>query len=291
MLAGCKKQETVRVHQIPVLDDAAYLKDALVKEVSGELVPILGSIGSEGLVIPCASASEAEAHFRSLISPGTKLKEQGSSLSWSLTDGKGNSQGEAVFSKENAPLFARVALPESFPAGFKAILYKSAAGLLSSVNPDVQEDLEDNYYYGAIVNISDHGCGSGKFVVLREYDFSNGAAGMAIRLDDRRWHQSEMNYGSTEHDIAARASCLATMRTAGGIIRGDWNILTKQLQNAGSRMPDQHFYSADRQWTGRHYYYCLHDDECDTIGPFNDMEFYECWIYWFIPDGSSIRFW
>ncbi|MBQ3659922.1 MAG: hypothetical protein II963_07195, partial [Bacteroidales bacterium] len=109
--------------------------------------------------------------------------------------------------------------------------------------------------------------------------------------DSRRWHDSEMSQGSTEHDIAARASCLSTMRTAGAIIRSDWNVITKQLTNAGSIMPTQHFYSSDRQWTGRHYYYCFHDEETDTIGPFNDLEFYEAWIYWFQPSGNSIYFW
>lgn len=291
VLAGCRKQDPETSHLAPVQDDAAYLLDGLVKEVSGEYVPLQGFLSEGGLVIPCTSIFEAERHFRSLLPPDASPREGQSTLIWSMSDEKGAPQGEAVFSLENEPLFASVSLPASFPAEFKAILYKPLVGLLGAVNPDVQEDLEDNYFYGAIVNISDHGCGSGKFVVLREYNFSNGAAGMAIRLDSRRWHQSEMKQGSTEHDIASRASCLATMRTAGEIIRADWNVITKQLLNAGSRMPDQHFYSADRQWTGLPYYYCLHDGECDTIGPFHDLEFYECWIYWFVPDGNSLRFW
>ncbi len=54
---------------------------------------------------------------------------------------------------------------------------------------------------------------------------------------------------------------------------------------------DQHYASSNRTWDGWHYYYCLHDDECDWIGPINDTDFYECWIYWFVPDGNSIRFW
>ena len=296
IVAGCRKDskpenETPRQHELPELNDAAYLLDGLMKDVSGNLKPIIGSISSSQLLIPCESVFEAERHFLSLISPNGVTSERGDEIRWSLTDEKGAPQGDAVFSIGGVLEYASVTLPSAFPGPFNTIIYKKSFAAPVSVRPDVREDLEDNYYYGAIVNISDHGCGSGKFVVLREFDFTTGAAGMAIRLDGRRWHSSEMSQGSTEHDIASRASCLATMRTAGAIIRSDWNIITKQLLNAGSRMPDQHFYSADRQWTGLHYYYCLHDDECDTIGPFNDLDFYECWIYWFVPDGSSIRFW
>lgn len=50
-------------------------------------------------------------------------------------------------------------------------------------------------------------------------------------------------------------------------------------------------WTSNKTWNGWQYNYCLHDDECDWIGPINDTDFYECWIYWFVPDGNSIRFW
>jgi hypothetical protein len=173
----------------------------------------------------------------------------------------------------------------------RTVVYRNANGLLRAVNPEIKEELEDNYYYGAIVNISDHGCGSGKFVVLREYNFTNGANGLAIRLDNTRWHIKKLGDGTLEHQIWTRSSCLSTMNTARDILNKDWSILTKQLKAAGSRQPDQHFGSSDRAWSGWHYYLCFHDGECDTIGPFNDLEFYECWLYWFYPDGNRIVFW
>ena len=290
LVCACQKRE---LDDPVIYDDAEYILGGLVNtdRSDGVLRPIRGRFTGEGeLTVPVASFDEAQELFLSLLPPYAEASITGDRIAYKLTDGQDAAQGEAVFTKD-AEGGARLTLPAACNP-VRVVLFASPQDmLLEAVDPDVKEDLEDNYYYGAIVNIADHGCGSGKFVVLREYNFDNGAAGMAIRLDSRRWHTSEMSQGSTEHDIAARASCLSTMRTAGAIIRSDWNVITKQLTNAGSIIPDQHFYSADRQWTGLHYYYCFHDEETDTIGPFNDLEFYEAWIYWFQPSGNSIYFW
>ena len=135
------------------------------------------------------------------------------------------------------------------------VLYRSSAGLLTAVNPAVQEDLEDNYYYGAIVNISDHGYGSGKFVVFREYNFSNGAPGMAVRLDNHHWDTWELNLKDNASRVFARASSLSTMKTAGEIYRKDKTILSKQLKNAGCTAIDEHYASSSKTWNGWHYWY------------------------------------
>ena len=291
LLFACKKEE---VKDPVTYDDAEYLVGGLVSRdrVSGVVNPIRGQFtAAKEITIPVDSFEEARELFGSLCTPDARIDRGDNRIVWHLTDGKGATQGDAVFDKGVGATLATLSLPVSCDAGRTVKYSAPRSDFVASIDPDVKEDLEDNYFYGAIVNISDHGCGSGKFVVLREYNFNNGACGMAIRLDSRRWHDSEMSQGSTEHDIADRASCLATMKTAGAIIRSDWNVITKQLTNAGSIIPNQHFYSADRHWTGRHYYYCFHDEETDTIGPFNDLEFYEAWIYWFQPSGKSIYFW
>ena len=288
---ACEKRE---IKDPVTYNDAEYLLGGLVSRdrSTGEYNPVQGRFTADKEIsIPVESYAEARELFGLLIAPEAQVESGDSRIVWHLTDGQGASQGDAVFDKGSGLTIATLSLPAACDI-VRTVRYTTPkVDLIGSIDPDVKEDLEDNYYYGAIVNISDHGCGSGKFVVLREYNFSNGAAGMAIRLDSRRWHDSEMSQGSTEHDIAARASCLSTMKTAGAIIRSDWGVITKQLTNAGSIIPNQHFYSADRHWTGRHYYYCFHDEETDTIGPFNDLEFYEAWIYWFQPSGKSIYFW
>lgn len=289
--SGCERHEPEREYRPPVVNDAAFLLDGLVKEVAGEYIPFRGVITGDALVIPALSVAEAETHFLSLLPPDASPRSQGGSIVWSMTDDQGAAQGDAVFTPGESPLLATVSLPESFPGVLKTVIYKPATGLLSAVDPAVQEDLEDNYFYGAIVQIADHGCGSGKFVVLREYDFDTGAAGMAIRLDSRHWDDKEMNYKDTGSQVYGRASCLSTMQTAGGIIRKDMKILSKQLRNAGSTTLGQHFVSSTTTWNGWHYYYCLHDDESGWIGPVHDTDFYECWIYWFVPSGSGIKFW
>ena len=291
LLFACEKRE---IKEPVSYNDAEFLMGGLVSQdrVSGSVNPIMGQFTADKeITIPVESYEEARELFESIISPDAQVERSGSSIIWHLTDGQGASMGDAVFDKGPGATLATLSLPAACDF-VRTVKYATPrSDFLMVVDPDVKEDLEDNYYYGAIVNISDHGCGSGKFVVLREYNFNSGAAGMAIRLDSRRWHDSEMSQGSTGHDVASRASCLATMRTAGAIIRSDWNVITKQLVNAGSIMPTQHFYSADRYWTGLHYYYCFHDEETDTVGPFNDLEFYEAWIYWFQPSGNSIYFW
>ncbi len=88
-----------------------------------------------------------------------------------------------------------------------------------------------------------------------------------------------------------QAKKTASMQQAGAIYRADKTILSKQLKNAGCTIIDQHYASSSKTWNGWHYYYCLHDGESDWIGPINDTDFYECWIYWFKPQGNSITFW
>lgn len=292
-LAACQKQNVEQeLPGAPELDDAGYFLDGLVKETSEGYIPIQGSLTEGGLIIPVASVFEAERHFRSLLPPDAEVREEWDRLVWTPDDEKNISQGNVVFTilKDHTDL-VRVSLPDAFPEQFRVILYRSASTILSAVNPDVQEDLEDNYYYGAIVNISDHGCGSGKFVVFREYNFSNGAAGMAVRIDGHRWDTPELNKSDNAARVYGRASCLSTLRQAGDIYRKDRTILSKQLRNAGCTALDQHYASSNQTWNGWHYYYCLHDDECDWIGPINDTAFYECWIYWFVPSGNGINFW
>lgn len=292
--AGCQKQdqEPVNEHGTPNYNDADYLMDGLFRQVNEEYVPICGSITEIGLVIPVSSVFEAERHFRSLLPAYASPIEDGERIVWSMTDEQGEALGDAVFELDgNAPFLARITLPESFPRDVRPVLYRSTVGMVQAVNPDVQEDLEDNYYYGAIVDISDHGYGSGKFVVFREYNFSNDSPGMAVRLDSHHWEPAELKLKDNASKVYKRASCLSTLEQAGAIYRKDKAILAKQLKNAGCTVIDQHYASSTTTFNGWHYYYCLHDGESDWIGPVNDTDFYECWIYWFKPQGSGINFW
>ena len=291
-LSACQKQNNGEEEQrgVPKYDDVSYLMDGLVKEVAGETVPIRGFLDGERLMISSASVFDAEEHFRSLLPPEAPLRSDGNTLVWSMTDEHGMPQGDAVFSITDAPDVALLSLPEAFGASFKKVVY-SPLTTLQSDNPAVLEDLEDNYYYGAIVQISDHGCGSGKFVVFREYNPANGNPGMAVRLDSHHWEHWELILRDNSAKVFGRASSLSTMQQAGEIYRKDKAILSKQLKNAGCTIIDQHYASSTTTWNGWNYYYCLHDGECDWIGPINDTDFYECWIYWFKPQGNSIRFW
>ena len=294
VFAGCQKQDTESYvyDGTPGCNDANYLMDGLFKKMNGEYVPLRGFITGNGLVIPVTSVFDAERHFLSILPSDATLREDGDDIVWSMTDDRGKPQGDAVFSFDASDNYlARITLPESFPQDVRPVLYLSAQGLLTAIDPTVQEDLEDNYYYGAIVDISDHGCGSGKFVVFREYNFSNDAPGMAVRLDNHHWEPWELKLKDNARRVFERASCLNTMRQAGAIYRNDKDILSKQLRNAGCTMLDQHYASSTDTWNGWNYYYCLHNDESDWIGPINDTDFYECWIYWFKPQGSGIHFW
>ena len=293
ILVSCQKQDAEIERPTIEYDDAAYFLDGLVKKVGEEYLPLHGILTEGGILIPAVSVFEAERHFRSLLPPEAKVQEEMNSLVWTPDDEKNIPQGKVVFSVDiEGPAIARVSLPAScFPESIRSILYLPAMGLLGEVNPSVREDLEDNYFYGAIVDISDHGCGSGKFVVFKEYDFSNGSPGMAVRVDDHRWTTEERNIGDNGGKVYGRASCLSTLKKAGEIFRSDRSILSKQFKNAGCTILDQHYGSSTTTWNGWHYYYCLHNDECNWIGPIHDTDFYECWIYWFKPQGDGILFW
>lgn len=294
--AGCQKlkqESDIEEHGTPQYNDADYLMDGLFRRTDGNYLPIQGFLTGNGLVIPVTSVFDAERHFRSLLPSYASPVEEGSRIVWSMSDDQGKAQGDAIFSlgRGDDPFLAKITLPESFPQDVRPVLYQPSLGLLTAIDPAVQEDLEDNYYYGAIVDISDHGCGSGKFVVFREYNFSNDAPGMAVRLDNHHWEPWELKLKDNARRVFQRASCLNTMRQAGAIYRNDKDILSKQLRNAGCTALDQHYASSTDTWNGWNYYYCLHNDESDWIGPIHDTDFYECWIYWFKPEGSGIHFW
>ena len=296
LFAGCNKDDTPRPRKDTEFsfNDTEYMLDGLVKKVGEDYVPMYGILQEDGMLhIPATSAADIEQFFRSLTSPEAHIQERGNTLVWSMTDEKGHSQGDAVLTLEGEgqSVMARVTLPGDFPV-VKGIEFMDAGeDNFSEVDPKVREELEDYYYYGAIVDIPDYGCGSGKYVVFRPYNFETGENGMAVRLDDHRWSTSEFNYGDNAAKVVGRSSCLSTLQTAGQIFRSDQDILSKQLRNAGCTALYQHYFTDSRSWTGMHYYYCLHDGEYDTIGPFTDTEFYECWVYWFLPDGDHIRFW
>ena len=294
VLSGCQKleqEEPAAEHGIPNYNETAYLMDGLFKKVNGEYLPIQGFLSEAGLVIPVSSVFEAERHFRSLLPPYASPREIGDTIVWSMTDDQGMEQGDAVFAlADNGPFLAQITLPDTFPHNVRQVLYRSSEGLFNAVDPAVREDLEDNYYYGAIVEISDHGCGSGKFVVFREYNFENSTPGMAVRLDSHHWEPWELKLKDNSAKVFGRASSLPVMQAAGEIYRRDRTILAKQLQNAGCTIIDQHYASSTSTWNGWNYYYCLHNGESDWIGPVNDTDFYECWIYLFMPNGSGIYF-
>ena len=290
---SCQKDNTPSVEPgSPEYNDADYFMDGLVRKKGEEYLPLQGYISEGSIRIPVASVFEAERHFRSLLPPDAVVREEMNSLVWVPDDEKDNPQGEVVFYVDGEGLFvAHVKLPDSFPEAIRTVLYLPSVLFLDAVNPAVREDLEDNYYYGAIVDIADHGYGSGKFVVFREYNFENGAPGMAVRIDNHYWEPWELKLKDNAARVFERASCLSTLETAGAIYRKDKNILSKQLKNAGCNHLDQHYGSSTTTWNGWHYYCCLHEDKSGWIGPINDLEFYECWIYWFKPKGNSIVFW
>jgi len=287
---SCEREKTPAA----TIDDAAFLCDGLLGEDrgTGEQIPYVGFLADDGSIlrIPVLSYEEARDHFMSLTHEDASVETSGQNIIWHLKSQEGDSEGDAVLSPGTGKgVIGLLSLPQSCGT-LSQVQYRDRSTMLVAVNPDVQEDLEDNYYYGAIVDIADHGCGSGKFVVLREYNFDNGTAGMAIRLDSRQYHISRDS--DQEHAIASRSSCLATLRAAGSILTADSRILSKQLANAGSKSSwNDHFYSNDRQWTGLHYYYNLWDGDYDTIGPFRDLTFYEAWVYYFVPEGDHLKFW
>ena len=49
--------------------------------------------------------------------------------------------------------------------------------------------------------------------------------------------------------------------------------------------------SSSEDPTGKHYYYNIATGDTDTVGPFSDLEFYEAWVYYFLPEGDHIKFW
>lgn len=293
-LVACNKDAPS--HMETDYDDAEHIENCLlaIGRQEGSLHAIQGVTyvqdRKQVVLIPVSSLAEAKSHFKSLAHDQAMIKESGNKIVWRMTDTKGESQGEAVFLPKDDRILAVVTLPESCQRLDMIEYIVKNKYPFQAVDPKVREDLEDNYYYGAIVDISDHGCGSGKFVVIREYNFDTTENGMAIHLGTKL-----EDYGMDDHEwikACDRSSCRNTLGIAGTILNYDPDVLRTQLSRSGSNTNwNNHFLSADRQWTGKHYYYNIATGDYDTIGPFSDLEFYEAWVYYFLPNGDHIDFW
>ena len=140
---------------------------------------------------------EALSMFKEWMPEGADYTETATSLTWRMTDGFGKPQGEAVLNKvTNGTMVAEAKLPSNIPF-VRTIRFIPKDKWPENKNDFVffdiisADDLLADYWAGNIVEIekpTHHG--TGKFVVMRDFDNETNEKGLLMRLPKN--HKSDL---------------------------------------------------------------------------------------------------
>lgn len=301
LLTACSKQDQDKNND-PGLsyDDSSWLMGCLLDwdAQTEEYLPIEGIFVEKDhkeLGIMAETLAAAKDHFLSMANEKADIQTIGETITWFLTDNSGKSQGKAVFSPSSAPNeVARLSLDgiSGNESPLVLVRYITPDGFpVPNISDWAREMLEDVYYYGNIVDIEDHGVGSGKFVVIREFEERSWQRGMAIRMPDKVWKLGESVTRDHLDELDARSSSIRTMIIAANCLNADKAIMSMQLGRTGSLTDwNRRFLSDDRTWLGARKALNMVTGEDSWVSAFNPY-FCEALIYWFEPQGDGIKYW
>ena len=163
------------------------------------------------LSVKAESYEAAAALFDGMIPEDADVTRSDGSVIWHLKGANGVSQGDAVFQRGSGSQVAVLTLPSS------SIFVKKVCFIPPSAWPENidwdREELLDELYFGRVIDVKKDeskkpgsyfckgDCGTGKFIVVKEYNPDTDASGILLRLEPdkiRRSH-SRFNWAS---DIA-----------------------------------------------------------------------------------------
>lgn len=244
---------------------------------------------------------EALSMFKEWMPEGADYTETATSLTWRMTDGFGKPQGEAVLNKvTNGTMVAEAKLPSNIPF-VRTIRFIPKDKWPENKNDFVffdiisADDLLADYWAGNIVEIekpTHHG--TGKFVVMRDFDNETNEKGLLMRLPKNHKSDlvSETLTGGWE-SIRNRCSKVGVVKTLRDIYRADMDFWDPIMEKADFDTRDYHYFCWDG---GYHWWYGYQYQKVNfKTGDRTDLDtwhpnFRECWAYhfWLEKDKNGV---
>ncbi len=238
---SCKKNENTGDTQQQAtikFDDATYIMSQFAEwDDDGNLLfrtkgYTLNEADDTEVSLCVETWGEALSMFKEWMPEGADYTETATSLTWRMTDGFGKPQGEAVLNKvTNGTMVAEAKLPSNIPF-VRTIRFIPKDKWPENKNDFVffdiisADDLLADYWAGNIVEIekpTHHG--TGKFVVMRDFDNETNEKGLLMRLPKNHKSDlvSETLTGGWE-SIRNRCSKVGVVKTLRDIYRADMDF-------------------------------------------------------------------
>ena len=285
------------------LSDLELLEDRLVETDSegNILCYLVGANLNEAdpteISVPVNTYEEAVELFKKWLPNGAQLIEENKKITWKMTDEESQEEGETILKASTNPgeianvTSRKASQTENVP------IITSVKFIPFSAWPEnstaIEEYLEDNYYLGAEVEVTENkGASTGTYVVIREW--SPQEAGIMIRFSGDTW--------STFWDGYNRKNCssVGTTQTVSQVLHQGSNY-DYFVNNYGTHhnWPDlnNRFMTkkVTKKWYGTTYnwFVRLNTGEADTFSNslFDNQSYTKVYIYWFIPKGNSVKIW
>ncbi len=140
------------------------------------------------------SWEEAVMLFKSWLPDNASFTENESSITWGMKDSEGKSQGNVVLTKKSGGLVAEAVVPSEIPYVHtirfipKASWPENRVDIIAAGDLDTN-DLLDEYFLGNVIVIktpTHHG--TGKFMVVREYDQKKDEKGILVNIQNKSYN-------------------------------------------------------------------------------------------------------
>ena len=198
--------------------------------------------------------------FKEWMPADADFSETATSLTWRMSDGFGKSQGEAVLSKvTNGSMVAEAKLPSDIPF-VRTIRFipkdkwPTNGGTIIFVDQISADQLLEPYFFGNTVTIEEpthHG--TGKFVVMREFDNEKNEKGLIMRLPKGHKYNAFAEWSNIFSDnwdkIKSRVSKVGVVTTLVKIYREDRDFWDPIMDEADFDTRDYTYFCWDGGWS------------------------------------------
>ena len=286
------------------LSDLELLEERLVEtdSVGNILGYLMGANLNEAdpteISVPVNTYEEAVELFKKWLPEGAQLIEENKKITWKMTDEGNQEEGETILKESTNPgEIANVSIRKTSQTE-NAPIITSVKFIPFSAWPEnstaIEEYLEEKYYLGAEVEVTENkGASTGTYVVIREW--SPQEAGIMIRFSGDTWHAFWDGYKRDN------CSSVGTTQTVSQVLHQGSNYdYFVNYYGPKHNWPDLHnrfitkTITGTKIWETKKYWFVrLDTGEADTFptSAGKNPSYTKVYIYWFIPNGNSVKIW
>lgn len=298
-------EEDVKLSDFELLESQMVETDSEGNILGYSVGANLNEADPSEISVPVDTYEEAVALFKSWLPEGAQLVEENKKITWKMTDENNQEEGETILMESNNPgevaILTITVAPQSskeaeadakiVPVITRVKFIQSSAWPENS--SEMEEYLEEYYYLGAEIQVTkNEGAGKGTYVVIREWTPQE--AGLMIRFEDKTYHVNDDDYDMDDCSSAGTTQKVSKVLHQGNNYEYFVNIYGKQ-----HNWPDLH----NRFMTTTMkkffldfvdiYFVRLDSGKCDYFSrsPFKNPSYKKVLIYWFKPNGNTIKIW